>query len=278
MPPPEETKPIRDSATVVVVRERTETFEVLMLRRHARSGFAAHAWVFPGGTVDDADGYLDESRWRGIDPEALAVRFRDTPAGVLAAHVAAVRETFEEAGLLFARHEDGSAVDLSAPEVAEMRAALADREQVADFHAWLDERALVLDLDVLTYWSRWITPPLESKRFDTRFFLARVPDGQVAAHDEVEITGQRWITPQAALDAHAAGEFTLIYPTIKNLEEMAALPTADRLVAYAAQRPRVDAVLPHIEFTDDGDVAVLHPDHPDYPRHLYAAELDGLPG
>lgn len=266
--------PIRDAATVVVLREGRAGAgpEVCLLRRHARSGFAADAWVFPGGTLDAADGVIDPARWRGVDPDALAARFGDPSERVLAAHVAAARETFEEAGLLLARHADGSAVDLTDPELQALRTGLADRETATDFNGWLADTGLVLDLDALTYWSRWITPACEPKRFDTRFFLARAPDGQIAAHDRVETTGQRWMTPQDALDAHAAGQLHVIYPTVKNLEEMVGRASVDDLVADADARPEVPRVLPHVEETDDG-LRVLHPDHPEYPYERYAAEL-----
>jgi 8-oxo-dGTP pyrophosphatase MutT (NUDIX family) len=279
--PPAEPVPIRDAATVVVLRDGAGCAEALLLRRHARSGFAADAWVFPGGVVDEHDELLPAERWRGIDPATLAARFNATPQRTLALHVAAVRETFEESGLLLATHPDGAAVDLASPEVSAMRAQLADREHpagAAEFNSWLADQRLVLELGRLEYWARWITPTWEKRRYDTRFFLARAPEGQVAAFDDVETTGQRWIAPPAAVAAAAAGELHIIYPTVKNLEELAVAcgdeGEAESAMAYAARRERVPVVLPHFERTEDRGFRVLHPDDPGYPRELYASDLE----
>jgi 8-oxo-dGTP pyrophosphatase MutT (NUDIX family) len=264
---------VRDAATVIVLRDEGRGPEVLMLRRHGRSGFAADAWVFPGGTIDPADTVLPQTRWRGIDPAALAPRFGRDPDVVLGAHVAAVRETFEEAGLLLAVRPDGTEVDLRTDSVRAMRAALVDRSAGgAAFAAWLEGEDLVLDLGRLTYWARWITPRIEKRRYDTSFFLARAPQDQVAAHDQVEITDQRWLTPGAALAAHAAGDLNMIHPTIRTLEEMAPLAGIGGLVAHAEARERVAPILPHFERTDSG-WRVLHPGDPDYPIDDYRDEL-----
>lgn len=271
--------PIRDAATILVLRDGERGAEVLLLRRHGRSGFAADAWVFPGGVVDKADAGLPPERWRGIDPDELASRFNATPGWVLALHVAAVRETFEEAGLLLATCADGSPVDVAAPGARAMRLRLADRADpagAAEFVAWLAEEEFVLDLGALAYWSRWITPVFERRRYDTRFFLARAPRGQVAAFDEVETTGQRWISAEAALAAAETGELHMIYPTIKNLEDLldAGGEHASVDAAFGVARGRrVDTVLPHFERTPDGGFRVLHPDHPEYPLERYAEEL-----
>lgn len=266
--PSADVAPARASATVVVLRDGRDGPEALMLRRHGRSGFAARAWVFPGGVVDAADRSLDAARWTGIDPYALAPRFGDPPDVVLGYHVAAVRETFEEAGLLLTT----APVDPADDDAVAMRRALVDRQAGgSEFASWLRGRGLVLDLGRLTYWSRWVTPAQEPKRYDTPFFLARAPLDQVAVHDAFEITDQRWIRPQAALDAHAAGNFPMIYPTIRNLEEMAAFGSVDALVAHAEARPDVRSIQPHIELdTDGGFVRVVHPDDAEYPHEQYA--------
>lgn len=278
--PPAEAAPIRDAATVIVLRDGPHGVESLLLQRHGRSGFAADAWVFPGGVVDGADAAPGAGRWRGIEPAALAARFQATPERTLALHVAAVRETFEESGLLLASRADGSPVDIEAPSVAAMRRRLADRDDpagAAEFNAWLADEGLVLELGRLEYWARWITPVWEKRRYDTRFFLARAPEGQVAAFDDVETTGQRWIRAADALAAAERRELHMIYPTIRNLEALAAAcgdaGGIDAAFACAAGMPRIDTVLPHFEQTDDGGFRVLHPGDPDYPTERYAAEL-----
>jgi len=278
--PPAEPAPIRDAATVIVLRDGPHGVESLLLQRHGRSGFAADAWVFPGGVVDAPDAALPPPRWTGIDPVARAARFQATPERTLALHVAAVRETFEESGLLLASRPDGSAVDIEAASVAAMRRRLADRDDpagAAEFNAWLAEEDLVLELGRLEYWARWITPVWEKRRYDTRFFLARAPEGQVAAFDDVETTGQHWIRARDALAAAERRELHMIYPTIKNLEALAEacgdVGGIDAAFACAAAMERIGTVLPHFEPTDDGGFRVLHPDDPDYPTERYAAEL-----
>jgi 8-oxo-dGTP pyrophosphatase MutT (NUDIX family) len=278
--PPAEPAPIRDAATVIVLRDGQDGVESLLLRRHGRSGFAADAWVFPGGVVDAADADLSASRWTGIDPAVLAPRFQATPERTLALHVASVRETFEESGLLLASRPDGAVVDIEAASIADMRRRLSDRDDpagAAEFNAWLAEENLVLELGRLEYWARWITPVWAQRRYDTRFFLARAPEGQIAAFDDVETTGQRWIRAADALAAAERRELHMIYPTIKNLEALAAAcgeaGGIDAAFASAAAMPHIDTVLPHFEQDDDGGFRVLHPGDPGYPLDLYAAEL-----
>jgi 8-oxo-dGTP pyrophosphatase MutT (NUDIX family) len=255
----------RDAATVIVCRDGHDGPEILLLRRHTRSGFVGGAWVFPGGTVDDGDRVLPRTRWDGIDPGDLVDRFAEPEEVVLGLHVAAVRETFEEAGLLLARHADGRVPDTTAPGYAEARRDLGDRAVVTDWDAWLADEDLVLDLGCLTYHSRWVTPVQEPRRYDTAFFLARAPEGQVAAFDRVETTEQRWTTPEAALEVHAEGDLFMIFPTIKTLESLTGAASADELVARAAEQERVRSIQPHIE-VEDGRLRILHPDDPDFPR------------
>jgi len=231
--------------------------EVLLLRRHARSGFAASAWVFPGGAVDAADGRLDPARWSGADPGALAPVLGHDPATALALCVAAVRETFEEAGLLLARGPGGAPPDLRDPAVAGLRAELA--APGADLGAALAAYDLVLDLAALTPWRRWVTPVEEPRRYDTVFFLARAPDGQVADHDRVETVSARWTTAAAALEAHGRGDLPMIYPTVRTLEEVAgaSLPALrDRARAGWPLRP----LLPRAVVDAGGRVVGIVPD------------------
>lgn len=267
---------VRDAATVILLREAPGEGppEVLLLRRHARSGFAATAWVFPGGTVDPADLRLPPAYWDGLDPAAAAPVVGRDPEVTLGLFVAAVRETFEEAGLLLARHADGRAVDLHDPEVVRLRRTLAERprqtEVAVAFDAWVVETGLVLDLGALTPLSRWITPQQEPRRYDTIFFLARAPGGQIAAHDQVETTESRWLTAADALSAHAEGEFRLVYPTIHTLEELAGFSDTPTLLSAAVARERLRPLQPHLVVDERGKVTgILHPDDPHFPWNLY---------
>lgn len=260
---------VRDAATVVVVRPGAGgAAEVLLVERHGASGFAAGAWVFPGGVVDPADATLAPERWAGIDPAALAGRFDAEPGLVLALHVAAVRETFEEAGLLLAHRADGTTAQIPATRFDRARHALADRRDPARFDRWLADEGLVADLGALELWGRWVTPRTEPKRYDTYFFLARAPVGQVAQHDRVETTGQRWLSPRAALERAAAGDLPLMFPTARTLEEMAGLASVEELARHAAARPAVRPVMPLVEPGPDGRPRIRHPDDPDFPARL----------
>jgi len=266
---PTDAAPLRDSATVILLREgEGGPPELLLLRRHARSGFAASAWVFPGGVVDAADRALDRAHWQGVDPAAVAPVVGHPPEGTLGLYVAAVRETFEEAGVLLARNAQDDAVDLTDPDVVALRHGLAARSaRPGDFAAWLVREGIVLDLATLTPFSRWRTPAQEPKRYDTIFFLARAPRGQAATADLVETTESRWLSAGAAL---AAQDLPLIYPTIRTLEELAAFDSIEALLDVAASRRELRPVQPHIEMDADGRyLRILHPDEPGYPHHLY---------
>jgi 8-oxo-dGTP pyrophosphatase MutT (NUDIX family) len=255
------------SATVLLVRDGdpADGLEVLLLERVLRSDFAGGALVFPGGKVDAADADLPADRWRGPDPalDAEELGF-DDPATALATRSAAVRETFEEAGVLLATRADGTplrAADLRSPSFVAAREQLNDHGPVEAFHAWLDDEDLVLDLGALGFWSWWVTPEGQHRRYDTRFFVAEVPAAQreLAAHDTVETTSARWLTPDAALTAAAAGEATIIFPTRWNLRDLAAFPTAAAAVdAALAGATDTERTLPTV-VVEDGVSKVQHP-------------------
>lgn len=250
-----------------------------MVRRHRRSGFAAAMWVFPGGVVDEVDRHLDPACWSGAEIDVLATRLRTSPGEALGLHVAAVRETFEEANLLLATHADGAPVDLDEPAVRALRGALIDRASqigAADFAEWLRASGYVLDFGALAYFSHWITPRIEPKRYDTRFFLAVAPEGQVAEHDQVEITEQRWMTPRAVLNAAAEGEMAMLPPTLSCLEWIDRLqaPDVDTVLGRARAVEEVPTVLPHFERLPDGDWRILLPTDDEYPYDDYRDELE----
>lgn len=262
----EEVPPV-DSATILVVRDRPTgtgaALEVLLLERHLDSDFAGGALVFPGGKVSEADRALPPERWSGQPLEAwrepLGVTSDTAALGLL---VAAVRETFEEVGILLAHREDGSPVraeDLASASFREARAVLASREGAEDWLPWLEEERLVLDLDSLALWSWWVTPVGQHKRFDTRFFIAAAPTDQIAEQDAVEATGVTWSRPEDALAAQRRGEATIIFPTRRNLAALADHPTAASAIE-AARAGEVDRrrILPRVVRVA-GEVMVQHP-------------------
>lgn len=263
----DEDHPAVDAATILLLRDAppgapTPGLEVLLLERHIESDFAGGALVFPGGKVDPADRALPPERWTGRDPAAWRDTLgADTDGQALGLMVAAVRETFEEADVLLASRAGApvSDADLASPSFVEARRRLASREEAFDWTSWLAEEHLVLDLGALTPWAWWVTPRGQHKRFDTRFFAARLPAEQSAAHDDVEMTALRWTSPRAALEAQRAGDVTVIYPTRKNLEALAEHASADAAWA-AAERGDVDRrrIEPSVVVVD-GEVLVQHP-------------------
>ena len=250
----------RPAATVMMVRDADEGFEVLMLRRNLNSDFVGGAYVFPGGGVDEADGTAEA--------EALVLGLADADAskrlgldqGGLAYYVACLRELFEEAGLLVARDEHGDMVRLDEPTVTERFAA--HRRRVNDRDArFLDvvrDESIRLDLSALEYISHWVTPVGPPRRYDTRFFVAVAPPGQLAAHDANETVADRWIRPQDALDSHRRGQLEMIFPTIRNLETIAQLPDANAVLTFARALRDIPRIEPQI-VTRDGGVAILIP-------------------
>ena len=254
--------PAVDAATVVLVRDG-DGLEVLLLERHLDSDFAGGALVFPGGKVDAADRDLAPDRWRGGDLAAWRARLGcASEADALGLLVAAVRETFEEAGILLARREDGTvptADDLTSSSMVAARRRLASRSERWDWRPWLADEGLLLDLDALAMWSWWVTPSGQHRRFDTRFLIARVPADQIAAHDRVEMTAMRWTRPTDALAAQRRGEVTVIFPTRCNLRDLARFPSVaaafEAAVTGAVDQRRIqpDVVLV------DGRPMVQHP-------------------
>lgn len=258
----------RDAATVVCARDGVDGVEVLLVRRHAASGFAADMWVFPGGAVDPGDVELEDAASTHVDWAAQAPRLGGDAALARACYVAAARETFEEAGILLAVDADGGPVAGDA-DAAELRRRLIDGVPT-DLGAWLGDHGLRLDLAALAPWSRWVTPAQQRRRFDTRFFVAATPPGQIADHDAVEVTDHRWWRPLHAVAAAESGDLRLMPPTLITLREVGVSPDVASLCAAAPVR-RIKRIQPHIERVGD-DVRILMPDDADYPHGAYDAD------
>jgi len=209
----------RDAATVMLLREHPAGLEVYMLRRKATMAFAPGAYVFPGGSVDarDAD---EQVAWAGPDAAEWGRIFAAPPSLARALVCAAVRETFEESGVLLAGESADSVVaDTTSDEWEADRQALLDRS--VSLAELLTRRHLVLRADLLRPWSRWITPVIEPRRFDARFFAAALPAGQRTRDVGGEASEVSWVLPGQALEAGKRGEIRLFPPTAVTLSELA---------------------------------------------------------
>jgi 8-oxo-dGTP pyrophosphatase MutT (NUDIX family) len=225
--------PVRLAATVLLLRD-APAFEVLMVKRHHQIDFAAGALVFPGGKSHGGD---EDPRWRD-----LATGWDAVGEDGAALRIAAIREAYEEAGVLLARDAAGTFYEGEA--AVEVRAAVADDR--VPFIDVVEDLGLKLDLAALTIFARWITPRLMPKRFDTWFYAAHAPGAQLAVCDGHEAVDAEWIAPAQALDMAAAGTRKVIFPTRMNLQLLAESTSPADAIARASTRPLV-TVEPWVE-------------------------------
>lgn len=244
---PDEPVPVRPAATVLLLRDEP-AFEVLMVKRHHQIDFASGALVFPGGKTaasDHAPAWVEHAiGWSQIEPDQRPFR------------IAALREIYEEAGILIAR--DAAGVSFCGDERAH-----AARDAVAkDDGAFLPlvrDLGLRIDLTALTVFARWITPEFTPKRFDTWFYLARADSEQLAICDGWETVDAEWIPPLEALRLADAGQRTVIFPTRMNLQLLAEATSAADAIARAEAR-RLVTVLPKVEKRETGRFLVIPSD------------------
>ena len=249
----------RDAATVMVVREAGGGVEVLMLRRPAAMKFAPGAYVFPGGSVDASDA-APEIGWYGPDPAEFGAALGASAELARALVCAAVRETFEESGVLLAGPAGGGAITV-APEAD--RSALI--EGGVTLAGLLASRGLVIRADLLTPWARWITPEGESRRFDARFFVAALPAGQQPAAHAAEADEVAWLRPADAITAARSGDISLLPPTAATLNDFAVVTAAGGGVTdLLAKRRTIEPVCPRL-VVEDGETWLLVPDEVGYP-------------
>src|SRR5689334_2911924 len=255
----------RDAATVILLRPGDGAgpgtgVEAFLLRRTAELEFAPGACVFPGGSVDERDADPGIG-WIGPAPEDFAAQLDVPPERARALVCAAIRETFEESGILLAGSSAAGATGL----VGDSAALAADRHALLTGTTTLGEvlgrRGLVLRTDLLTPWARWITPEVSPRRFDTWFFAAALPAGQTATAapeghaDPGESESGTWLRPGAALEAAQAGEITLLPPTAVTLRELAAHQDVDGILA---RRRTITPRLPRVTI-ENGKVRVSMP-------------------
>lgn len=238
---------IKPAATILLLRD-DPVFEVLMVKRHHQIDFASGALVFPGGKSHAGDhdpAWAEQALgWDQFDAEQRGLR------------IAAIREVFEEAGILLGRRADGGTIGAEC-------ATLETRRRVdAGELAFIDvvrDLGVVIDLAALTVFARWITPPLTPKRFDTWFYVVAAPDDQLAACDGRETVDAEWIAPAEVLRLAETGERKVIFPTRMNVRLLAEAQSAEDCVARARGR-RLVTVEPQIRDRPDGKVLVLPPD------------------
>jgi len=270
--PDPESIPVRDAATVMLLRDCPTGLEVCMLQRNLQSDFVGGAYVFPGGGVDPEDAEADLEPVVVGRTDAEASRLVGVERAGLAFWVAAIRESFEEAGVLLAVTDDDRVISFSDPAVSErfeVHRADVDGGRRRLAAVCVDE-GLRLDVGSIHYFSRWVTPLGAPRRYDTRFFVAAAPEEQVALHDDHEVIGTRWLTPAAALADHDAGVITMIFPTVRTMVALARFGSAAEVLDHAAAQGAVEPVIPLIEDIGGGMRIVL-PGDPENTGGVYDA-------
>ena len=259
--------PPRDAATVIILRDGPDGLEVFLVKRHGLSDVLGGAYVFPGGKLDDSDLLLAEATHLDQDARQLHATLAepqlpfDVARGL---YVAALREAFEECGVLFAQ----DVAQQQSQQLAELIRAGQSFNQV------LSQLQLRLQTRAVLPWSRWITPQMPSiasKRFDTRFFVAALPAQQVARHDNVETTESVWLPPRTALEQYWGGAIQLAPPQIMTLAQLSR--HADVASVLQAARRSPPATIAPEPFDDNGERVICYPGDP---RHSLATAA--MPG
>ena len=256
------------AATVLLVRDCDNVLEVLMVKRSKRPPFG-NLYVFPGGKIDESDKDLNITNFcNGLNDEQASIKLGVNEGG-LSYWVACVRECFEEVGILLAIKNNGAELDLNG----------ADKHKFDNYRRMLLENKislfeickkenLSLNLNNIEPFSHWITPEIEIKRFDTRFFIAYIPAKQTERHDGNELTDSVWISPKKALDRSLNGEMPMIMPTISNLQQCLEFDSGQKLLEYQSKLTNDDipSILPKF-FKNEGKWVGLLPGDEDYDNY-----------
>ena len=258
----------KKAATVIVLRDKKpEGFGVFLLKRHEKSSFMGGNYVYPGGRVDPNDGSVElSSLSKGVTLEGAQRHLGGifSPEESFPHWIAAIRELFEEAGVLLAYDQRGNLLQLRDRD--EREKFLHYRELLQKGKINIGEMAqkenLLLALDQLHYYAHWITPEARPERFDTRFFLARYPSGQEASHDQKETTAGIWLTPQKALEENLKGDVILSPPTLKTLEDLSRFKSIDE-VFNSQRKEDIRPILPILTKVTSGPL-IIFPWDPEY--------------
>lgn len=262
--PPARPATPRPAATIVLLRDGSAGLEVLLMRRHRASGFVPGAWVFPGGTVDAADsGPALYERIRGLSAD---------PVPDASFWSAALRELFEETGVLLARHAGadgprrsptgtgGGPEDEWAPDAGSDRRVEGLRRRLMDGSATLldvlDDLDVMLDAQGTVHIAHWVTPVVEPRRYDTHFFAAALPDGRAATPDPREMTEGAWLTPRDALARFEQGTLPMVFPTVKTVQSLRGFESVEHALSALRGGP-VPRILPRLVRTERGVAIVV---------------------
>lgn len=249
--------PARLAATVVLLRDTADGPEAYLVKRAASMAFAGGRYAFPGGRVDPQDAGSTTTAWAGPSPEQWGARFDCPPADARALVAAAVRETFEETGVLLAgpSAETVTGTTASADWEADRLAVEAHELPLG---ALLARRGLVPRTDLLAGWARWVTPVFEPRRYDTAFFVAALPAGQGAREVSGETEGTVWARPAKALADFAAGRVAMLPPTVTTLSEIAAYDSVAAVLAAATTRS-LAPIMAEVRAEPDGTYSLVWP-------------------
>jgi 8-oxo-dGTP pyrophosphatase MutT (NUDIX family) len=258
----------KKAATVILLRDKEpHGFEVFLLQRHEKSSFMGGNFVYPGGRVDREDGTMEiRSYSKGITSQEAQRILGGTlaPEESLAYWIAAIRELFEEAGVLLAYDQKGNLLQLRDQDEQEKFSkyrGLLQKAEIAICEMAKKEN-LSFALDQLRHYAHWITPEARSERFDTYFFLARCPSEQEATHDQKETTAGVWIAPREALDDNLKGGAVLSPPTLKTLEDLSRFKTVDE-VFTSLENTEIQTILPVLTKISSGPM-IIFPWDPEY--------------
>jgi len=262
---------LRDAATVLILRDgepdaEGDALEVFMLRRNLNSDFVGGAYVFPGGAVDPEDRFDDlEAVCEGRTDLDASARL-GIERGGLAFWVAAIRESFEEAGVLLAYHADGEVIRLDDDETVERfaRHRTAVDTKARRLVEICDEERLRLAVGSIWYFGHWITPEGSPRRYDTRFFVTGAPPAQTPLHDDHEVIANLWVRPKEALARHGEGTYEMLPPTIASLRAVARFPTAAEALAAATEIVDVPTIQPRVILLEGGGARIVLPGDPEY--------------
>jgi glyoxylase-like metal-dependent hydrolase (beta-lactamase superfamily II)/8-oxo-dGTP pyrophosphatase MutT (NUDIX family) len=278
---------LRPAATLILVRDSAQGMEVLMMQRTYQAAFVPGGYVFPGGALDASDAQLCFDTHCENFNDRDASRLLNLDKNGLAYWVAAIRECFEESGILLAYGRNGKLIDLAAPRDAEFSAF---RQRVASGELPFDElcrtQELTLALDRLFYFAHWITPLGAPRRFDTRFFVAVAPEGQSASHDNSETIAHAWMRPADVLERHRAGQIEMMFSTAKTVEMLERFSGTDMLMNHIRNLDVVSTSIPRVSTSRSGRRVLIQGDFayaevgkldPHSQGHVSSELLPGVP-